>query len=101
MQEAVVAMIVVYAFCLVAKRYVPQSVQQFARIHMARTARRFGWMGMASRFETEKPAAPSCADGCASCRGCGAGEAEPASKRFSISSESTKRSPSHFQKSVE
>lgn len=101
MQESIVAMIVVYAFCLVAKRYVPQSVQQFGRIHMARTARRFGWMGIASRFETEKPAAPLCSDGCASCRGCGAGEAAPASRRFSISSESTKRSASHFQKSVE
>ncbi|WP_293605449.1 DUF6587 family protein [Polaromonas sp. UBA4122] len=96
MQESIAVIIVVYAFCLVAKRYVPQSVQRFARIHMARAARRLGWMGIASKFETEKPPAPSCSDGCGSCGRCGSSEAEPAIKSFSISPGSIKRSSSRF-----
>lgn len=101
MQQSIVAIIVVYAFWVVAKRYAPQSVLRFARSGIARTARRFGWRGMASRFETVKPPAPSCGDGCASCRRCGANEAAPAIKSFSISPELINRSRGRSKKSVE
>ncbi len=92
MQESIVTIIVVYAFWVIAKRYAPQSVQQFFRSGMARIAKRFGWIALASKFETKTQAAASCGDGCGTCGDCSANKVPIAAKQFTISPGAIKRS---------
>ncbi|NMM09884.1 MAG: hypothetical protein HHJ16_06390 [Polaromonas sp.] len=92
MQEFIVGIIVVFAFWLVAKRYTPPAIQRFLRKGFAGIAKQFGWPMIAQRFETEKPAPPSCSDGCSACRQCGPSGKVSASKKTNISSTSIERS---------
>lgn len=84
MQEAIVAVIVVYAAWVVAKRYVPKTIRQAVRTSIVVAARRIGWNFVAHKFEMEIQPAPTCADGCSSCDGCGAADMTPARKQLAI-----------------
>ena len=72
MQEAIVTLIVAFAVWSVVKRYAPKSVREFCTKWTARLARRLGWRGLEQRIEVNTTEATSCADGCGSCKGCGA-----------------------------
>jgi hypothetical protein len=70
MQEFIVGLIVAYAACAVAMRYLPKRIRAAAREALANLFRRLGWNAAAVRLENARRAA-SCADGCGSCGGCG------------------------------
>lgn len=97
MQEWIVAVIVAYAAWVVARRYAPKPVRGFVRAWTARGARRLGWTRMAMKFEAEKTAASSCADGCGTCGGCGSADTKPAAKQFTMTPEALKRTASRLQ----
>lgn len=80
MQEAIVALVVLYAAWAVAKRYVPRPVRRFVRAWSARMARRAGWHRIAARLEAPAQAAASCADDCSSCHGCDPVKADAGSR---------------------
>lgn len=84
MQEWIVGLIVVCAFWVVAKRYMPKAVQRALRAWMAQAAKRLGWNGIAARFAASGQAAASCSDGCGSCGGCGSNDSLPNDDRFII-----------------
>jgi hypothetical protein len=71
MQNAIVALIVVYAAWTVAKRYAPKSLRAWARFTAAAAARRAGFARFADKLQTVSPASSSsCGDGCGTCGGC-------------------------------
>lgn len=85
MQEWIVGLIVVCAFWAVAKRYMPKAIRRALHVQVARTAKRFGWHGIAERFAATEKAVASCGDGCGTCGGCGSNNAAfPSDERFVI-----------------
>lgn len=84
MQEWIAGLIVVYAFRVVAKRYMPKAARRVLRAWMMRAAKRLGWNGIATRLAVSEQATASCSAGCGSCGGCGSNEALPSDERFAI-----------------
>ncbi len=91
MQEAIVALIVVCASWMVARRYLPKSFKSNLRLRAAHALRRFGWENAAHRLEEVPEAAPNCATGCGSCGGCDARDAGLSQSEFAITRDSWKR----------
>ena len=94
MQEAVVAVIVVFAAWSVLTRYAPRALRQACRAQAAKLARRGGWNWLEKKLAAPAAAGGSCADGCGPCGGCGTTTAKPASDEpgsGSISPEVLKR----------
>lgn len=97
MQELIVAIIVVFAFWIVAKRYAPQPVTIFCYALLARCAKWLGWNGVENKFRKKTEAASSCASGCGKCGGCGDSGSTSHTKEKNISMPaSLKRSGSSF-----
>lgn len=71
MQEAVVGLVVAYAFWAVARRYLPKAMRRAIRSWSVRIAKRLGWHRLADRLSAAKEKGGSCSDGCGSCGGCG------------------------------
>lgn len=94
MQEAIVAIIVVCAAWVVAKRYVPKTIRQTVRTSIVVAAKRFGWNGIARKLEMKIQSAPTCADGCSSCEACGAFGTIAAKKKLANTAEALKRTAS-------
>jgi hypothetical protein len=89
MQEAIVAIIVIAAAWVVAKRYAPKAIRRALRGLVVVIARRLGWSGLASKFVAEPE--PDCADGCGACSGCSPTDAAIAAETSTISVEALKR----------
>jgi len=71
MQESIVAAIVLYAAWAVARRYAPLAWKTACTDMTLRTAKRFGWYGLARvMLKTKQPASSACASGCDTCGGC-------------------------------
>jgi hypothetical protein len=98
MQEAIVAVIVAFAFLAVAKRYMPKSARRTVRLAIARGAKKLGWSRVASKFEAGTEAASSCADGCGTCAGCGPADTASTNKQALISPETLRGSTSQSRK---
>jgi hypothetical protein len=90
MQEWIVAVIVGYAFWIIAKRYAPKSVQKLLRTRTERIVKRLGWAGLARKLEA-KTATASSTDGCGACGDCSASKTSSPVKTFTIKPESIKR----------
>lgn len=91
MQESIVALIVAYAAWVVARRYAPKSVRQWARAWAVRVATRLGWTRIAAKFDVSDSSASSCAEGCGTCGSCGSAGAKSAVKQFVITPEALKK----------
>ncbi|MBS1169147.1 MAG: hypothetical protein H6R01_65 [Burkholderiaceae bacterium] len=82
MQEAIVALIVLVAFCAVINRYTPPPLRRWCRSLLAKSARYAGWRWLENRLNLPaQAAASSCADGCGACKGCSP-EAIPSNQFF-------------------
>ena len=93
MQEIIVAVIVLLATWVVARKYLPAPLRRRTAALSARLLRRIGLETIALRLEQDLPAAASCADGCGSCGNCGdvAPTAKPRPQQFSITPDALKK----------
>lgn len=71
MQELLVGLIVVFAFAVVIRRYVPVALQDALRMLMYKSAKCLALKRLAARWEQPLVAPVSCQQGCGSCGGCG------------------------------
>ena len=70
MQNAIVALIVLYASGFVAWRFLPKTLRRMLRTRLADAAGRRGWNRLERRLRAAPRKAASCSDGCGSCGGC-------------------------------
>lgn len=91
MQESIVAVIVGYAFWIVAKRYAPKSMQRLMLTRLERIVKQLGWISLAKKLEA-KTTITANTDGCGTCGNCSTNKTNLPATTFTIRPESIKRS---------
>jgi hypothetical protein len=88
MQELIVAAIVLCAALVVAKRYLPDSLQRKLRTHLSNLAERVGWSALGAKLAPPVRSGATCGTGCGKC---GSSDATGSAPQASITPDALKR----------